>query len=123
MLQKYCFSIGWLLERCRRRPSDSGIAMGTPGTSAGALFLSSASAPSRKRAAGEAGEAGVARSRQRVLELSRETSSLIQAQKEYLEPEENRDLEHMRQIAIKFGSALGKVSQEPPPTLCYSSNL
>ena len=56
-------------------------------------------------------------------QLSRETSSLIQAQKEYLEPEENRDLEHMRQIAIKFGSALGKVSQEPPPTLCYSSNL
>lgn len=42
--------------------------MGTPGVSAGALFLSSASAPPRKRAAGEAGEAGVAKSKQRVLD-------------------------------------------------------
>lgn len=39
----------------------------------------------------------------------------LQAQKEYLEAEENGDLERMRQIAIKFGSALGKMSQEPPP--------
>lgn len=39
----------------------------------------------------------------------------LQAQKEYLEAEENGDLERMRQIAIKFGSALGKVSREPPP--------
>lgn len=65
MLQKYCFSIGWLLERCLRRPGGSGIAMGTPGSSAGALFLPSASAPPRKRAAREA---GVARSKQRVLD-------------------------------------------------------
>ncbi|KAM6155711.1 LOW QUALITY PROTEIN: splicing factor ESS-2 homolog [Rhynchocyon petersi] len=39
----------------------------------------------------------------------------LQAQKEYLEAEENGDLERMRQIAIKFVSALGKVSREPPP--------
>ena len=39
----------------------------------------------------------------------------LQAQKEYLEAEENGDLERMRQIAIKFGSALGKASREPPP--------
>lgn len=39
----------------------------------------------------------------------------LQAQKEYLEAEENGDLERMRQIAIKFGSALGKMSREPPP--------
>lgn len=39
--------------------------MGTPGTSAGSLFLPSASAPPRKRAAGEA---GVARSKQRILD-------------------------------------------------------
>ncbi|XP_010837010.1 PREDICTED: LOW QUALITY PROTEIN: protein DGCR14 [Bison bison bison] len=39
----------------------------------------------------------------------------LQAQKEYLEAEENGDLERMRQIAIKFGSALGKTSREPPP--------
>lgn len=39
----------------------------------------------------------------------------LQAQKEYLEAEENGDLERMRQIAIKFGSALGKISREPPP--------
>ncbi|EPY80501.1 protein DGCR14-like protein [Camelus ferus] len=39
----------------------------------------------------------------------------LQAQKEYLEAEESGDLERMRQIAIKFGSALGKMSREPPP--------
>ncbi|XP_075390281.1 splicing factor ESS-2 homolog isoform X2 [Tenrec ecaudatus] len=39
----------------------------------------------------------------------------LQAQKEYLEAEENGDLERMRQIAIKFGSALGKMSREPLP--------
>lgn len=39
----------------------------------------------------------------------------LQAQKEYLEAEENGDLERMRQIAIKFGSALGKMTREPPP--------
>ena len=39
----------------------------------------------------------------------------LQAQKEYLEAEENGDLERMRQIAIKFGSALGKTAREPPP--------
>lgn len=39
--------------------------MGTPGPSAGPMFLPSASAPPRKRAAGEA---GVARSKQRVLD-------------------------------------------------------
>lgn len=39
----------------------------------------------------------------------------LQAQKEYLEAEENGDLERMRQIAIKFGSDLGKMSREPPP--------
>uniref|UniRef100_A0ABK0L9G1 Ess-2 splicing factor homolog n=1 Tax=Rattus norvegicus TaxID=10116 RepID=A0ABK0L9G1_RAT len=103
--------------------------MGTPGVSAGALFLSSASAPPRKRAAGEAGEAGVAKSKQRVLDEEEYIEGLqtviqrdffpdvekLQAQKEYLEAEENGDLERMRQIAIKFGSALGKISREPPP--------
>lgn len=39
----------------------------------------------------------------------------LQAQKEYLEAEESGDLERMRQIAIKFGSALGKMSREPAP--------
>ncbi|XP_052595858.1 mucin-4-like [Peromyscus californicus insignis] len=39
--------------------------MGTPGASAGSLFVPSASAPPRKRAAGET---GVARSKQRVLD-------------------------------------------------------
>lgn len=32
-----------------------------------------------------------------------------------MEAEENGDLERMRQIAIKFGSDLGKMSREPPP--------
>lgn len=64
LLQKSCFSIGWLSVRCLRRPSGSGIAMGTPGAPAGSLFVPSASAPPRKRAAGET---GVARSKQRVL--------------------------------------------------------
>ncbi|KAK2495931.1 hypothetical protein MC885_000082 [Smutsia gigantea] len=39
----------------------------------------------------------------------------LQAQKEYLEAEESGDLERMRQIAIKFGSALSKMSLQPPP--------
>lgn len=36
----------------------------------------------------------------------------LRAQKEYLEAEENGDLEKMRQIAIKFGSSLGKSSRD-----------
>uniref|UniRef100_A0A452I137 Uncharacterized protein n=1 Tax=Gopherus agassizii TaxID=38772 RepID=A0A452I137_9SAUR len=38
----------------------------------------------------------------------------LRAQKEYLEAEESGDLEKMRQIAIKFGSSLGKWSRESP---------
>ncbi|XP_044530437.1 splicing factor ESS-2 homolog isoform X1 [Gracilinanus agilis] len=38
----------------------------------------------------------------------------LQAQKEYLEAEESGDLERMRQIAIKFGSSLGKLSRDTP---------
>nr|XP_025046327.1 splicing factor ESS-2 homolog [Pelodiscus sinensis] len=38
----------------------------------------------------------------------------LRAQKEYLEAEESGDLEKMRQIAIKFGSSLGKSSKETP---------
>ncbi|EMP40255.1 Protein DGCR14 [Chelonia mydas] len=38
----------------------------------------------------------------------------LRAQKEYLEAEESGDLEKMRQIAIKFGSSLGKWSRETP---------
>uniref|UniRef100_A0A8B9LZT7 Ess-2 splicing factor homolog n=1 Tax=Accipiter nisus TaxID=211598 RepID=A0A8B9LZT7_9AVES len=38
----------------------------------------------------------------------------LRAQKEYLEAEENGDLEKMRQIAIKFGSSLGKSSRDTP---------
>ncbi|XP_074462796.1 splicing factor ESS-2 homolog isoform X1 [Larus michahellis] len=38
----------------------------------------------------------------------------LRAQKEYLEAEENGDLEKMRQIAIKFGSSLGKSSRGTP---------
>ncbi|KAK1328546.1 hypothetical protein QTO34_012119 [Cnephaeus nilssonii] len=113
--------------------------METPSASPRALLLSTASGPGRKRAAAEAG--AVAR-KQKVLDeeeyiemaaltlvlispdrasrqSSRGTSFLtwkkLQAQKEYLEAEENGDLERMRQIAIKFGSALGKMSREPPP--------
>ncbi|XP_007435524.1 splicing factor ESS-2 homolog [Python bivittatus] len=38
----------------------------------------------------------------------------LRAQKEYLEAEESGDLEKMRQIAIKFGSSLGKSSRDTP---------
>ncbi|NXH28516.1 ESS2 factor, partial [Myiagra hebetior] len=38
----------------------------------------------------------------------------LRAQKEYLEAEENGDLEKMRQIAIKFGSSLNKSSRDTP---------
>lgn len=34
--------------------------------------------------------------------------SKLQAQKDYLEAEENGDLERMREIAIKYGSAMAK---------------
>nr|XP_031299069.1 splicing factor ESS-2 homolog isoform X1 [Camelus dromedarius] len=100
--------------------------METPGAPARALQLSAASGPRRKRAAGEA---GAVTSRQRVLDEEEYIEGLqtviqrdffpdvekLQAQKEYLEAEESGDLERMRQIAIKFGSALGKMSREPPP--------
>ncbi|KAM5226553.1 splicing factor ESS-2 homolog isoform 1-T1 [Hipposideros larvatus] len=99
--------------------------METPGASPRALLLPTASRPRRKRAAGEA---GAATSKQRVLDEEEYIEGLqtviqrdffpdvekLQAQKEYLEAEENGDLERMRQIAIKFGSALGKMSREPP---------
>nr|KAF6403327.1 ess-2 splicing factor-like protein [Molossus molossus] len=100
--------------------------METPGASPRALLLSTVSRPGRKRAAGEAGAATM---KQRVLDEEEYIEGLqtviqrdffpdvekLQAQKEYLEAEENGDLERMRQIAIKFGSALGKMSREPPP--------
>ncbi|XP_060539753.1 splicing factor ESS-2 homolog [Pantherophis guttatus] len=38
----------------------------------------------------------------------------LRAQKEYLEAEESGDLEKMRQIAIKFGSSLGKAARDTP---------
>ncbi|XP_030073550.1 splicing factor ESS-2 homolog [Microcaecilia unicolor] len=38
----------------------------------------------------------------------------LRAQKEYLEAEESGDLEKMRQIAIKFGSSLGKSARDTP---------
>ncbi|XP_066418171.1 splicing factor ESS-2 homolog [Molothrus aeneus] len=38
----------------------------------------------------------------------------LRAQKDYLEAEENGDLEKMRQIAIKFGSSLNKSSRDTP---------
>ncbi|XP_030896791.1 splicing factor ESS-2 homolog isoform X2 [Leptonychotes weddellii] len=100
--------------------------METPGASSRVLSLPAASGPRRKRAAGEA---RAATSKQRVLDEEEYIEGLqtviqrdffpdvekLQAQKEYLEAEENGDLERMRQIAIKFGSALGKMSREPPP--------
>lgn len=52
--------------------------MGTPGSSAGPLFLPSASAPPRKRAAGEA---GVARSKQRVLDEEEYIEVLAQCER------------------------------------------
>lgn len=90
------------------------------------MLLSARSGPPRKRTAGEA---GAAKSKQRVLDEEEYIEGLqtviqrdffpdvekLQAQKEYLEAEENGDLERMRQIAIKFGSALGKMTREPPP--------
>ncbi|XP_034844991.1 splicing factor ESS-2 homolog isoform X1 [Mirounga leonina] len=100
--------------------------METPGASTRVLSLPAASVTRRKRAAGEA---RAATSKQRVLDEEEYIEGLqtviqrdffpdvekLQAQKEYLEAEENGDLERMRQIAIKFGSALGKMSREPPP--------
>ncbi|XP_004716371.1 splicing factor ESS-2 homolog [Echinops telfairi] len=100
--------------------------METPGLSAGPLLLPAAPGPGRKRAAGEARPAT---SKQRVLDEEEYIEGIqtviqrdffpdvekLQAQKEYLEAEENGDLERMRQIAIKFGSALGKMSREPLP--------
>ncbi|KAM8797586.1 splicing factor ESS-2 homolog [Eudromia elegans] len=38
----------------------------------------------------------------------------LRAQKEYLEAEESGDLEKMRQIAIKFGSSLGRSARDTP---------
>ncbi|KAL7986814.1 hypothetical protein Chor_013097 [Crotalus horridus] len=38
----------------------------------------------------------------------------LRGQKEYLEAEESGDLEKMRQIAIKFGSSLGKAARDTP---------
>lgn len=38
----------------------------------------------------------------------------LRAQNEYLDAEECGDLEKMRQIAIKFGSSLGKISRDSP---------
>uniref|UniRef100_A0A2K6GQS5 Ess-2 splicing factor homolog n=1 Tax=Propithecus coquereli TaxID=379532 RepID=A0A2K6GQS5_PROCO len=100
--------------------------METPGASAPARLLPAGSGPRRKRATGGA---GATTSKQRVLDEEEYIEGLqtviqrhffpdvekLQAQKEYLEAEENGDLERMRQIAIKFGSALGKMSREPPP--------
>ncbi|XP_037679565.1 splicing factor ESS-2 homolog isoform X1 [Choloepus didactylus] len=100
--------------------------METPGASAGPLLLPEAPGPRRKRAAGAA---EAVTGKQRVLDEEEYIEGLqtviqrdffpdvekLQAQKEYLEAEENGDLERMRQIAIKFGSALGKMSREPPP--------
>uniref|UniRef100_A0A2K6EJN0 Ess-2 splicing factor homolog n=1 Tax=Propithecus coquereli TaxID=379532 RepID=A0A2K6EJN0_PROCO len=100
--------------------------METPGVSAPARLLPAGSGPRRKRATGEA---GATTSKQRILDEEEYIEGLqtviqrdffpdvekLQAQKEYLEAEENGDLERMRQIAIKFGSALGKMSREPPP--------
>lgn len=104
------------------------MAMETPGASARALLLSAAAAGPRKKRAAEEAVTAVA-GKQRVLEEEEYIEGLqtviqrdffpdvekLQAQKEYLEAEENGDLERMRQIAIKFGSALGKMSREPPP--------
>ncbi|ELK15547.1 Protein DGCR14 [Pteropus alecto] len=100
--------------------------METPGASPRALLVPTASGPRRKRTTEEV---GAAIGKQRVLDEEEYIEGLqtviqrdffpdvekLQAQKEYLEAEENGDLERMRQIAIKFGSALGKMSQEPPP--------
>uniref|UniRef100_H9GZY3 Ess-2 splicing factor homolog n=1 Tax=Equus caballus TaxID=9796 RepID=H9GZY3_HORSE len=100
--------------------------METPSASARDVLLPVASGSRRKRAAGEA---RAATSKQRVLDEEEYIEGLqaviqrdffpdvekLQAQKEYLEAEENGDLERMRQIAIKFGSDLGKMSREPPP--------
>ncbi|XP_061025169.1 splicing factor ESS-2 homolog isoform X1 [Eubalaena glacialis] len=100
--------------------------METSGAPVRAVLVPAASGPRRKRAAGET---GAPTSRQRVLDEEEYIEGLqtviqrdffpdvekLQAQKEYLEAEENGDLERMRQIAIKFGSALGKMSREPPP--------
>lgn len=101
--------------------------MGTPKASAGALFLPNVS--TRKHAAGEARAVRVSRRKQRILNEEEYIERLqtiiqrdffpnvekLQTQKEYLDAEENGDLEHMRQIAVKFGSALNKVSWEPRP--------
>ncbi|XP_053225027.1 splicing factor ESS-2 homolog [Podarcis raffonei] len=38
----------------------------------------------------------------------------LRAQKDYLDAEESGDLEKMRQIAIKFGSSLGRTSKDTP---------
>ncbi|KAM9194972.1 splicing factor ESS-2 homolog isoform 2-T2 [Dugong dugon] len=100
--------------------------METPGHSARALLLTTAPGPGRKR---KARAAGAATSKQQVLDEEEYIEGLqtviqrdffpdvekLQAQKEYLEAEENGDMERMRQIAIKFGSALGKMSREPLP--------
>ncbi|XP_060051025.1 splicing factor ESS-2 homolog isoform X2 [Erinaceus europaeus] len=102
--------------------------METPEESARALLLTAASRPRKKRAEGEPG-AAIATGKQRVLDEEEYIEGLqtviqrdffpdvekLQAQKDYLEAEENGDLERMRQIAIKFGSSLGKMSREPPP--------
>ncbi|XP_049722923.1 splicing factor ESS-2 homolog isoform X2 [Elephas maximus indicus] len=100
--------------------------MEMPGASARVLVLPNAPGSGRKRTARAA---GAATSKQQILDEEEYIEGLqtviqrdffpdvekLQAQKEYLEAEENGDLERMRQIAIKFGSALGKMSREPPP--------
>uniref|UniRef100_G3TP86 Ess-2 splicing factor homolog n=1 Tax=Loxodonta africana TaxID=9785 RepID=G3TP86_LOXAF len=100
--------------------------MEIPGVSARVLVLPNAPGSGRKRTARAA---GAATSKQQILDEEEYIEGLqtviqrdffpdvekLQAQKEYLEAEENGDLERMRQIAIKFGSALGKMSREPPP--------
>ncbi|XP_058512765.1 splicing factor ESS-2 homolog isoform X1 [Ochotona princeps] len=100
--------------------------METPGSGTRDLSLPAASGRPRKRAASELGAAS---SKPRVLDEEEFIEGLqkviqrdffpdvekLQAQKEYLEAEESGDLERMRQIAIKFGSALGKMSREPAP--------
>ncbi|XP_006902583.1 PREDICTED: protein DGCR14 [Elephantulus edwardii] len=100
--------------------------MEASGASPRSLFLPSTSGTKRKRSAETVGPAT---RKQQVLDEEEYIEGLqtviqrdffpdvekLQAQKEYLEAEENGDLERMRQIAIKFGSALGKMSREPPP--------
>ncbi|XP_043925715.1 splicing factor ESS-2 homolog [Protopterus annectens] len=50
----------------------------------------------------------------------------LRAQKEYLDAEETGDLEKMREIAIKFGSSLGKTpgnTPAPEVRLCFHAQI